>query len=138
MSVKMNVEWDGDLRFVCESEPGAKITIEPGPAYGGTGRFQTPMELMLAGLGACAGMDAVLILQKMRMEVSKFSMEIEGQRRSEEPRYYENIKILYRVSGEGLNEAKVNRAVQLATEKYCSVGVMLREKADITYEVRIE
>jgi putative redox protein len=74
----------------------------------------------------------------MRMKVSEFSMEIEGERRSEEPRYYKNIKIVYKVSGEGLDEAKVGRAVQLATEKYCSVGVMLREKAEITYEVKIE
>jgi uncharacterized OsmC-like protein len=51
VSVKMSVEWDIDLRFVCENERGAKITIEPGPAFGGTGRFQTPMELLLAGCG---------------------------------------------------------------------------------------
>jgi putative redox protein len=136
--VKMNVNWDGDLRFVGESERGAKVTVEPGPAYGGSGRFQTPMELLLAGLGSCAGMDLMLILQKMRMEVSRVTIEIEGRRRAEEPQYYEAIKIMYRISGEGLNQDKVKRAAQLATEKYCSVGIMLREKADITYEVRIE
>jgi putative redox protein len=138
VSVKINVEWDGDLRFISESEPGAKVTIEPGPAYGGTGKFQTPMQLVLSALGSCAAMDAVLIIQKMRMKISKFTIEIEGRRRKEEPRYYENIKILYRISGEDLDEAKVNRAVQLATDKYCSVGIMLREKAEITYEVKIE
>jgi putative redox protein len=136
--VKMNVNWDGDLRFVAENERGAKVTVEPGPAYGGSGRFQTPMELLLAGLGSCAGMDLMLILQKMRMEVSRVTIEIEGRRRAEEPQYYEAIKIMYRISGEGLNQDKVKRAAQLATEKYCSVGIMLREKADITYEVRIE
>ena len=64
-------------------------------------------------------------------------IEVEAKRRSEEPRYYEEIKIVYTLSGDGLTDEKAERAAKLATEKYCSVGVMLREKAEITYEVRI-
>jgi putative redox protein len=136
--MKMKVVWDGDLRFISENERGARVTVEPGQAYGGSGKYQTPMELLLVGLGTCAGMDLVLILQKMRVGLSKVVIDMEGTRRSEEPRYYETIKIVYRLSGDGLTEDKAQRAAKLATEKYCSVGVMLREKAEITYEVRIE
>ena len=129
MEIKM--KWDGDLRFTGESETGAAVTIDTGMAYGGSGKHPTPMELLLVGLGGCAGIDLVMILKKM-------AIDIEARRRDEEPRYFEEIKLIYTLSGEGLTEDKAGRAAKLATEKYCSVGVMLREKAEITHEVRIE
>ena len=136
MEIKM--KWDGDLRFTGESETGAAVTIDTGMAYGGSGKHPTPMELLLVGLGGCAGIDLVMILKKMRVDLSKAAIDIEARRRDEEPRYFEEIKLIYTLSGEGLTEDKAGRAAKLATEKYCSVGVMLREKAEITHEVRIE
>ena len=136
MEVKM--KWDGDTRFVGESETGATVTLETGVAYGGSGKNPTPMELVLVALAGCAGIDLVMILEKMRVALSEVSMDIEARRREEAPRYFEEIKIIYRISGDGLTEDKAERAAKLATEKYCSVGIMLREKAEITYEVRIE
>jgi putative redox protein len=138
VEVKVRLDWDGDVRFVGENEQEAKVTLEPGQAHGGSGKYHTPMELLLVGLGGCAGIDVVLILQKMRVKLGAFSIEIVGRRRAEEPRYYEAIRILYKVSGEGLTEDKARRAAELATEKYCSVGVMLREKAEITFDVVVE
>ena len=127
----MKMKWDGDLRFTSESETGAEVTIDTGVAYGGSGEYSTPM-------AGCAGIDLVMILEKMRVALSKAAIDIEAKRRDEEPRYFEAIKLVYTLSGEGLTEEKAGRAAKLATEKYCSVGVMLREKAEITYEVRIE
>lgn len=134
----MKMKWDGDLRFTSESETGAEVTIDTGVAYGGSGEYSTPMELLLVALAGCAGIDLVMILEKMRVALSKAAIDIEAKRRDEEPRYFEAIKLVYTLSGEGLTEEKAGRAAKLATEKYCSVGVMLREKAEITYEVRIE
>jgi len=136
MIIKM--KWDGDSRFTSESETGASVTVDTGVAYGATGEYSTPMELLLVALAGCAGIDLVMILEKMRVNLSKVAMEVEARRRDEEPRYFEEIKIIYRLSGEGLTEQKAERGASLATEKYCSVGVMLREKAEITYEVEIE
>lgn len=136
MDIKM--KWDGDSRFTGETETGAAVTIDTGVAYGGSGKHPTPMELLLMGLGGCAGIDLVLILQKMRVDLSRADIAIEAQRREEAPRYFEDIKIIYTVSGDGLTEEKAKRAAKLATDKYCSVGVMLREKASITHEVRVE
>ncbi len=136
MEIKM--KWDGDLRFTSESDTGAGVTVDTGVAYGGSGKYSTPMELLLVALAGCAGIDLVMILKKMRVELSKVAIDIEAKRRDEEPRYFEEIKLVYTLSGEGLTEEKAGRAAKLATEKYCSVGVMLREKAEITYEVRIE
>jgi putative redox protein len=135
--VEIKVKWDGDLRFTALSETGAAVTLETGVAYGGSGKHLTPMELVLVGLGGCAAIDLVMILQKMRIDLSQVALAIKARRRDEEPRYFEEIKIIYALSGEGLTKDKAERAAKLATEKYCSVGVMLREKAEITYEVRI-
>jgi putative redox protein len=89
-------------------------------------------------LGGCAAIDLVMILEKMRVKVSKASVAIDARRRDQEPRYYKSINIVYTLGGEGLTREKAERAAKLATEKYCSVNVMLRDKVDITYEVRIE
>ena len=136
MEVKM--KWDGDMRFTGETETGAAVTLDTGVAYGGSGKHPTPMELVLVALAGCAGIDLVMILEKMKVTLSEVTMDIEARRKNETPRYFEEIKIIYKLSGEGLTGDKAERAAKLATEKYCSVGVMLREKAEITYEVRIQ
>ena len=134
----LRLSWDGDARFIGENEGGARITMEPGPAFGGSGKYPTPMELLAFALGGCTGMDVIFILQKMRVDLKKLDIVIETTRRKKEPRYFEEIKMVYLFSGEGLTEAKARRAVDLSNEKYCSAGVMLREKAKITYDIRIE
>jgi putative redox protein len=131
------MKWDGDVRFAAETGTGATVKIDTGVAYGGSGEHPTPMELVLIALGGCAGIDLVMILEKMRITLSSVGIDIAARRREEEPRYFEEIKLVYTLSGENLTDEKADRAAKLATEKYCSVGVMLREKADITYEVKI-
>ncbi|MFH1312118.1 MAG: OsmC family protein [Candidatus Eisenbacteria bacterium] len=135
MGIRM--KWDGDMRFVSTTESGASVTLEPGPAFGGTGKYPTPMELLAIGLGACTGMDIVSILEKMRVGLKKLDIEVETKRREEHPRYYEEMKITYVVSGDDLTEEKARKAADLSNEKYCSVGVMLREKAKIEYDVKV-
>ena len=135
MGVQM--KWDGDLRFVAQTESGAGVTMEPGPAFGGTGKYPTPMELLAIGLGGCMGMDIVSILEKMRVGLKTLDIAVETKRREEHPRYYEEMKIICTFSGDGVTEDKARKAVDLSLERYCSAGVMLREKAKIEAEVRI-
>jgi putative redox protein len=132
------LKWDGELRFVAENENGAAVIMEPGPAFGGTGRYPAPMEVLAMSLGGCTGMDMVLILEKMKVQIKRMSIEVETKRKSQEPRYYEEIHILYKLSGDGLTHEKAKRAAALSNEKYCSVGIMLQDKAKITYDVVID
>jgi putative redox protein len=136
--VKVKLNWDGEMRFVAENEKAARVTLEPGPAYGGSGKYATPMELVLMALGACTGMDIASILKKMRVDLKKLEIEINAVRRKEQPTYFEEINMTYVVSGDGATDEKVRKAADLSNEKYCSVGVMLRDKAKITYDVRVE
>lgn len=135
MAIK--VKWEGGRRFVGETGTGARVTMEPGPKYGGSGQHPTPMELVAMAHGGCTGIDIVMILEKMRNKVTRLEIDVETKRREEPPTYYEEIKLIYTISGEGLSEESVTRAADLSHEKYCSVGAMLEDKAKITYEIRI-
>lgn len=132
------VEWDGDMRVIGKTEEGATVSMEPGRAYGGSGRNPTPMELVAIALGGCTCMDVVSILKKMRCDLTKLVIEVKVKRREQEPRYYESIHLTFIVSGKNITEEQVRRAVDLSNQKYCSVGIMLGEKAEITYDVRLE
>ena len=134
----MKIKWDGDMRFIAENENGASVTIDTGTAYGGSGKYPTPMDLLVMALGGCGGMDIVSMLEKMRVKIKRMEVDIETRRRTEPPTYFEEMHILYTISGDGLTEDKARRAAELSSEKYCSVSVMLREKAKITFDVKIE
>lgn len=134
----ISVEWSGNMKFIGKTEEGVLVTMEPGKSYGGSGKNPTPMELVAIALGGCTGMDMVSILKKMRTNLKRLSIQIQAKRREEEPRYYESIHLVYKVSGENITLEQAQRAADLSNQKYCSVGIMLREKAKITYEVRVE
>jgi putative redox protein len=136
--MNVRLKWDGEMRFVAENETDAKVTLDTGPAYGGSGKYPTPMQMVAMALGGCTGMDIVSILKKMRVDLKKFDIDMELTRRQEHPKYFEEIKITYVASGDNLTEDKVRKAADLSNEKYCSVGIMLRDKAKITYDIRIE
>ena len=136
--MKLNLKWDGEMRFVAANQNGVKVTLDTGTAYGGSGKYPTPMELLAIALGGCSAMDMVAILTKMRVELTKMDVEMELVRREEHPRYFEEIKMTYVIAGDGVTEDKARKAAELSNEKYCSVGIMLREKAKITWDIRIE
>ena len=136
--MRISLKWDGDERFVAENEKGVKVKLDTGVAYGGSGKDPTPMELVAIALGGCAGMDMASILKKMRVDLKRFDIDVRLTRREEVPRYFETIKMIYTLSGDGLTHDKAQRAADLSNQKYCSVGVMLKDKAQITYEVKVE
>jgi putative redox protein len=99
---------------------------------GGEGSGFTPLQLLLAALGACTGIDIVDILRKQRQQVDAVEIFVSGSRVKEPPRVYNEIHVEYRLKGKDLSEKAVKRAIQLSEEKYCSVGAMLRAKAQVS------
>jgi putative redox protein len=136
--VEVNLNWAGEMNFDATSQTGAKVRLETGVKYGGSGKNATPMETVLIALAGCAGMDAVLILQKMKVDLKRFDIKVDGRRREGEPAPFEEIKMTFVLSGENLTKEKADKAVDLSVNKYCSVGVMLRDTVKITYETRLE
>jgi putative redox protein len=123
--------------FVGETDTGVKVTMEPGPKYGGSGRNPTPMDLVAMALGGCTGIDILLVMQKMRAKLTRLEIDVETRRREEPPSYFEEIRLTYIASGDGVTEENLKRAASLSHDKYCSVGAMLKEKAKITYDTKV-
>lgn len=134
--MKASLKWDGYLGFEAEGESGRQIVTDASVAAGGRGLGPTPMELVLFGLGGCMGIDVVLILQKSRVELTAFTMELEGDRPAEHPRGFTKIKIRLHLKGKGLRDELITRAINLSMEKYCSVRSSL--KAEVVTEYTFE
>jgi len=114
----------GDFAFTLDSGPGAQ-----GP---------TPMDAILAALGACTGMDVIGILRKKRQDVTGYGVEVSGERRMDEhPKLYTKIEIVHRVRGRDLSPAAVEEAIRLSDTKYCSVHAMLHHGVPITSRFEI-
>ncbi|NPB07692.1 MAG: OsmC family protein [Aquificae bacterium] len=89
-----------------------------------------PMEVLLAALGSCSGVDVYHILRKKRQEPRDLKIVVKGKRREEHPRIYEEIEVRYVVRGK-VEEKALKQAVELSVNKYCSVMAMLRPSAKI-------
>ena len=130
-----------DNAFHFEALGGDKVPvhIDAAAAIGGTHAGARPMELILMGLGSCAAIDIILILKKMKQEVSDFRIVIEGQRDAVAvPAPFEAIEVRFILRGANLVQKKVEQAVQLSMEKYCSVSAMLEKATTITWKAEIE
>lgn len=108
---------------------------------GGLSTGPSPMELVLAALTGCTGMDVISILSKMKVldEVENFRMEVSADRSQEHPKVYTKIhlKYIFKFKNQPFKE-QVEKAVQLSQEKYCSVAGMLKKSAELTYEIIYE
>ena len=107
---------------------------------GGGDTAARPMELILAALGGCSGIDVVHILRKMRIPYDALEIRLHGTRRDEHPRRFTSIEVEYVFRGAGLSDkrARLEEAVRLSQEKYCSVAAMLNQSASISWRVTIE
>ena len=125
------------MSFVGESGSGHSIVMDGAPDVGGRNMGVRPMEMVLLGLGGCTAFDMVLILQRQRQSISDCQVEIEAERAGEAPRVFTKIHVHYIVKGRGLDPKKVERAVNMTAEKYCSVSIMLSASVELTHDFEI-
>jgi len=131
------VKWVEQRTFLGESGSGHTIVMDGAPEAGGRDLGVRPMEMLLLGLGGCTAFDVIDILQRGREPVDDVVIEIEGERADEIPKIFKKINVRYVVTGTGLNPEKVDRAVKLSAEKYCSATIMLGAVAEITHDIKI-
>lgn len=131
----VKVTWVGGNAFAARSESGHWAMMDSAPD--GASGAPSPMEYLIMGLGGCTGIDLVAILRKMRQQVTGIELEIHSERAQEHPRVFTRIHLKYRVRGRGMSPERVRSAVELSEDKYCSVAAMLRESAELTYEVEV-
>ncbi len=126
-------EWRGDATFIGKNATGGSVQM--GELDGQPGI--SPMELLLAGLAGCTGVDVALILGKKRQPLDDLQVRVRGKRADENPKVYTEIMIEYLLWGEGLSEKAIQQAIKLSEEKYCSASAMLGKTAQITSAYRV-
>lgn len=123
--MKARVKWVEEATFLAESESGHAVVMDGPPDMGGRNLGVRPMEMMLLGMGGCTAFDVVHILKKSRQTVSNCVAELSAERAETDPKVFTKIHVHFVIRGEGLQENKVAKAVELSAEKYCSASIML-------------
>lgn len=121
------------MAFAAEVPSGNGFTMDAHPGAGGENHGPTPVEALLSAVAACSAMDVISILMKKQQKVSGYQIQIEGERVGEGtwPRPFVSITLKHIVTGEDIDPAAVQRAVELSDEKYCSVIATLRQAPTI-------
>ena len=120
------------MAFSAETGSGHLLTMDGAPDGGGRNLAPRPMETVLAGTGACAAYDVVLILKRGRHDVRSCRVKVTSERAAQDPKVFTAIHLHFVVGGERLPVAAVERAIALSHERYCSATIMLAKTAAIT------
>lgn len=135
--MKATIELQQNVNFKATSGSGHVIQMDGPPEFGGENLGARPMETLLIGMGGCASFDVVHILRKRRLSVTHCVADLDAERAETDPKVFVKIHLHFKVSGEGLTDKAVAKAVQLSAEKYCSASIMLAKTADITHSFEI-
>lgn len=134
----VKIKWVDGLKFVATDSEGNSIVMDASRQAGGESSGFSPIQLLLAALGGCTGMDVVHIMRKQRQQVDGLEILVSGRRVKEPPRVYTNIHVEYKIEGKNIEESAVQRAIYLSENKYCSVVAMLWAKAEVESNYTIQ
>ncbi|MEM6964011.1 MAG: OsmC family protein [Bacteroidota bacterium] len=124
--MKITLETSDTLQhYVAKNEAGHTVNLSGDDTAAG------PMQTVLMAIAGCSTIDIVMILEKMRQEVTDIKVEVDATRREEIPRVFTKIHLHYKIYGK-VKTKKAEQAVALSLEKYCSVSKMLEKAAEIT------
>ena len=136
--MKARIKWVQDATFIGESGSGHAVVMDGPPDHGGRNLGVRPMEMLLLGMGGCTAFDVMHILGKSRQPVTDCVAELQAERTAEDPKVFSAIHVHFIVTGNGLDDKRVARAVSLSAEKYCSASIMLGKTATITHDYEIQ
>ncbi len=131
MTTQATVNWIDELKFEAVTPEAYTFTIDSKREEG-----VGAMDLLLFSVAGCTAVDVVIILKKQRQPVEGVTVQVSGERATEHPKVYTKIHIDYTVKG-NLDPKKVERAIQLSEEKFCSASAMLRKTAEMTHSFSI-
>lgn len=135
--MKARIRWKQNVAFEAETDSGHRLVMDGSPDVGGQNLGPRPMETVLIGTGACSAIDVILILKKSRQAVTDCFVELEADRATSDPKVFTRIHFHFVVSGQSLDPVKVDRAIRLSAETYCSASAMLAKTAAITHDFEI-
>ena len=135
--MNLSVNWVDGMLMVGKSHSGHSITMDGPIEIGGENLGVRPMEMLLLGVAGCTMIDVVTTLQKMRQDLSHCETRISAERAKEHPKVFTDIHIHFIVKGKDLDSKKVDKAITLSAEKYCSASIMLGKTAKITHNFEV-
>lgn len=135
--MRARIKWVEGKSFLGETESGHAVLMDGAPEAGGRNLGPRPMEMVLAGTGACTAFDVVLILEKGRHKVTDCVVELDAERAATDPKVFTRIHFHFVVTGHALAPEAVERAIKLSAEKYCSASLMLGKTAQLSHDFEI-
>ena len=135
--MNISVKWIDGMLMVGKSDSGHAIVMDGPPEIGGENLGVRPMEMLLLGMAGCTMIDVVNTLKKMREDVVDCQTQVSADRSEEYPKVFTNIHVHFVFRGNQLNSSKVDKAIKLSAEKYCSASIMIGKTAVITHDFEI-
>ncbi len=135
--MKARIKWIEGVSFAGQSESGHTVVMDGPPDAGGQNLGLRPMEMLLLGMGGCTAFDVFHILRKGRQPVTDCVAEIDADRADTDPKVFTRIHVHFIITGKGLAPKRVDQAVKLSAEKYCSASIMLGKVAEVTHDFEI-
>ena len=129
-------EWKGDMAFEADVN-GHKVIMDANIEGGGHNLGPSPKKLLLVALSGCTGMDVVSILKKMRVDIQKCSIEVQGDVAEEHPKRYTKMHVIYKFTGKDIPMDKLEKAVKMSEDTYCGVEALFKLAIDVTSEIKI-
>lgn len=124
---KGTLTWEKDLIFHGRTQRGEEVDYDAEFQWG-----CSPTETLFMSVAACLAIDVVSFLQKMRATLTGFKIDYSGERNLTPPQYYKSMELVIHISGENITPKKLDRAISLSQEKYCSVYHSLRKDIKVT------
>ena len=122
------------IRFRATTPKGIEYVLDSGEGAIGP----SPVDVVIAAVGACTGMDVITILRKKRLTVTGYAIELVATRRDDHPRAILAIDVVHRLRGRAIPLAAAEEALRLSETTYCSVNATLAPKVAITSRIEIE
>lgn len=135
--MKARVKWAEARTFIGTSGTGHNIVLGTGHDGAGT-PGPSPMELLLIGTAGCSAYDVVSILQKQRQRIEDVDVVVDAERAETDPKVFTKIHLHFIVKGRGVSADKVERAISLSVDKYCSASAMMAATATVTHDFEVE
>ena len=135
--MKAIIKLKSGVCFEATTGTGHKIVMDGPQESGGQNQGGRPMEMLLVGMGGCTAYDVVTMLRKGRQDIRQCLVEIDSERATEPPKVFTKIHLHYKLEGSNLQANKIERAINLSTEKYCSATIMLAKTATVSHSYEI-
>ena len=132
----VDMAWTDKLAFEADMD-GHKVIVDATKEVGGSDLGPRPKKLMLTALAGCTGVDVIMILKKMKVEVEAINVIVEADVTEEHPKHYNKMKVVYQFKGKDLPYEKLEKAVKLSEEKYCGVTAVYAKAMEMETEIRI-